>query len=1060
MPASAGTSKEPGAVISETLANEIGVVPGDKLTVHLQKRADVPRETLLGRRETSDAVGALDVTVRAIIGPRDGGAFSLSPSPVPPLNLFVPLALLQTTLGEPGRVNALLVAGGDPNVLQESLRRHLRLDDWGLVVLDPRARAHRLFSKLDRNRDGKLSRSEWRRHIPESLARAVDRNGDGTLTLAELEAYFEREHNYISLESRQMLIEPAVADAVQAAAAESRLRVAPTLAYLANTISDGSHEVPYSVVAALDPSVPAPLGPFIPPGLGGMGDDEIILSDWKDSPLKAGLGAPITLTYFQPEQEGGLREAKAIFRLKARSPLTGPVNDPNLTPDFPGITDKLDLREWNPPFPYDNKRIQGRDEDYWNEYRTAPKAFVTLATGQRLWRSRFGNLTSIRLAPTDETNPALAVEDFRRRLLSHLRPEQGGFVFESVRQNALAAGNGNQDFGGLFLGFSGFLIVAALLLIGLLTRLNLDRRASEAGLLLASGYPRARLRWLLLAEGSALAIGGAVVGAGAAVLYAWLLLELLRSSWPGALDRSLLRLHPWEAGGLSYLIGYSGGVLASVLTIFWAVRILSRAQPSALLAGQPPGETSALQVGRPRRWSAWASGSAGVIAIGLLASGPYVRDHEMQAMAFFGGGALLLAGSLAGLWSWMRGRPRAGAQHAARGLTMLGVRNACRYPLRSLLTAGLLAAAVFVVIAVESFHREPDATFLERNSGSGGFALVGESNLPVYENLNTPGKRQELGLGETSEKRDETVQIVACRQRFGDDVSCLNLYQPRRPRLVGVPSAFIERGGFRFQDSEAKSPEEKMNPWTLLTSSVPDAVSAIADATTVEWTLKSKLGGIVEVPNEHGDSVRLRIVALLSESVFQSELLVSEASFLKMYPHQEGFNFFLIAAPAGETSKVKASLEESLAEQGFEATPTTSRLASYLAVENTYLSTFQALGGFGLLLGALGMAVVLLRGVGERRGELALLRALGFRHRALAWLVLSENGFLFILGIGAGTLAALLAVAPHWLAGAGEVPWLRVLTLVILVLATGLAAAAAAVASSLRASLIPALRRE
>jgi ABC-type antimicrobial peptide transport system permease subunit len=157
---------------------------------------------------------------------------------------------------------------------------------------------------------------------------------------------------------------------------------------------------------------------------------------------------------------------------------------------------------------------------------------------------------------------------------------------------------------------------------------------------------------------------------------------------------------------------------------------------------------------------------------------------------------------------------------------------------------------------------------------------------------------------------------------------------------------------------------------------------------------------------------------------------------------------------------VKASLEASLAEQGFEATTTASRLASYLAVENTYLSTFQALGGFGLLLGALGMAVVLLRGVWERRGELALLRALGFRHRALAWLVLSENGFLLMLGVGAGTLAAILAVAPHWLAGAGEIPWLRVLTLVILVLATGLAAATAAVASSLRASLIPALRRE
>src|SRR5207237_54769 len=114
----------------------------------------------------------------------------------------------------------------------------------------------------------------------------------------------------------------------------------------------------------------------------------------------------------------------------------------------------------------------------------------------------------------------------------------------------------------------------------------------------------------------------------------------------------------------------------------------------------------------------------------------------------------------------------------------------------------------------------------------------------------------------------------------------------------------------------------------------------------------------------------------------------------------------------------------------------------------------------GLLLGALGMAVVILRTVWERRGELALLRALGFRRSALAWLVLSENSFLLVLGAGVGTMAALLAVVPHWLAGGGEVPWLRVLALVILILTIGVAAGAAAVASSLRASLIPALRRE
>jgi ABC-type antimicrobial peptide transport system permease subunit len=141
-------------------------------------------------------------------------------------------------------------------------------------------------------------------------------------------------------------------------------------------------------------------------------------------------------------------------------------------------------------------------------------------------------------------------------------------------------------------------------------------------------------------------------------------------------------------------------------------------------------------------------------------------------------------------------------------------------------------------------------------------------------------------------------------------------------------------------------------------------------------------------------------------------------------------------------------------------TPTAKRLDAYLAVENTYLSTFQALGGLGLLLGSLGLAVVLLRGVWERRAELALLRALGYRRGALGRLVLAENGFLLLVGLAAGAVSALLAVAPHLIGGAGGVPWANLAALLGLVLLVGLMAGALAVAATLRAPLIPALRRE
>ena len=51
---------------------------------------------------------------------------------------------------------------------------------------------------------------------------------------------------------------------------------------------------------------------------------------------------------------------------------------------------------------------------------------------------------------------------------------------------------------------------------------------------------------------------------------------------------------------------------------------------------------------------------------------------------------------------------------------------------------------------------------------------------------------------------------------------------------------------------------------------------------------------------------------------------------------------------------------------GADATGTAERLAQFHRVENTYLSTFQALGGLGLILGTMGLATVLLRNVLER----------------------------------------------------------------------------------------------
>jgi ABC-type antimicrobial peptide transport system permease subunit len=1013
-----------GLWVNTTLAQVLEVKPGDIVSLRLLKPSTVPRETPLGRNDPVALVEEWSLPVTQILGDKDAGnRFSLRPGLEAPRLAYVPLAALQGELDRKGRVNALFVSGARAS-LKEALQQDLTLDDWGLILRGPHSRTG-------------------------------------------------KSHNYLSLESQQLLLEPAVVEAALGAAKDAGLRAAPTLVYLANGISDGKDTIPYSVVAALDPTLPPPLGRFLPPGVSKLEDDQIVLVDWKESPLHARPGDTITLTYFAPEHQGEPKELTATFRLAGLVPLEGVAADPDLTPEFPGITDKLRLDQWDPPFPYDNKRIKPPDERYWNDHRTTPKAYVTLAAGQKLWGSRFGQLTSVRLATETGGDLSAAADAFAEKLRARLAPERGGFVFEPVKEQALQASQGGTDFSWLFLVFSFFLIVAALLLVGLLFRLNLDRRASEVGLLLATGYRRGTLRWLLASEGGLLALAGAAAGSGAAILYAGLLVQLLAALWPGGTLHSFLRSHyTW----ISLAIGFVGSLAVSQLTIVWAVRVLGEVAPSALLAGQTTteGEPGAPQ--RPR-WSRWVAGLSAAGAVALLVGARWVQDHEMRAMTFFGSGSLLLTACLAAVWAWMRGsRHQTVAGHGAWAVARLGIRNAARHPVRSLLTAGLLASAAFLLVAVEAFRRRADPHDTGDPSPSGGFALLAESDLPLFKDLNGDDGRQEVldklliryrdELGGDNARAQEQVaqakalleqvRVIAFRVRAGDDASCLNLYQPRRPRLLGVPARLTDRRRFAFAETQAATDSERQNPWLILSRKADD-IPAFGEQNTVVWMLKSGLGKVFAVPDEKGAEQPLRIDGLLQDSVFQSGLLVSEENFLKLYPGHEGYNFFLIRSPPGKESEVKHVLETGLADRGLEVSRTADRLESYLAVENTYLSTFQALGGLGLVLGSLGLAVVLLRGVWERRGELALLRALGYRRTTLGWLVLAENGFLLLLGLGAGTASALLAVAPYQ---AGPVSWTWLLGLLAVVLAVGLTAGALAVAGTLRAPLVPALRRE
>ena len=301
------------------------------------------------------------------------------------------------------------------------------------------------------------------------------------------------------------------------------------------------------------------------------------------------------------------------------------------------------------------------------------------------------------------------------------------------------------------------------------------------------------------------------------------------------------------------------------------------------------------------------------------------------------------------------------------------------------------------------------------------------------------------------------ASVIPFLLRNGGDISCLNIAAPPAPRVLGVSHQMIARGGFSVKTSYRNTAK---NPWNVLLENTANGIPVFADSETAMWQLHKGLADEVVVPDESGTPAKLRLAGLVSASIFASELLVAEEHFRRMFPSESAPRYFLIGAPSASADALAASLRRTLGDLGMEVRGTKAILNDLAGVQNTYLMTFLALGGLGVLLGTVGLVVVLLRNALERRGEFALMLATGFRRPTLATLLLAENVGLLVAGVAVGTLAALAAVAPQLASVESAINWTVLATLLLGIIVVGLASCALAAACTVRGNLIEALRLE
>ena len=613
--------------LNERIAAQLSLKVGEELSLYVEKPGAFSKDAPLSGEEA--ALVTVKARVGRIVGDEDFGRFALTASQVPPNTVFVPLAELQAKVGQGDKVN-VVVAAARPSYaeLHAPPKKGAPLFGWWNKSL-PRW----VNAALGKRKPPAPTVTLEQLGIP-----LVDPSHSSDLHDLDIGVSELRRQTGFELRTPSVFLPPPVFNAARVnerapslkpqpfAADQSPITAPPpgldSLTYFVTAIEKGDasdseprsggipaadsatntndaqtpntpkagpdskapsehkavgdrnvaapiRSTPYSMVTAID----APASGFLQAELA---DDEIQITRWLADYLEAKPGDTLTLRYSVMGERRELIDKTRTFTVLAPIiEMEEPQLDSSWMPDFPNVPDKDSFSKWKPGFPFDSKRIRKKDEEYWEKHRGTPKAFVNLKVGQEMWGNRWGNLTSIRY-------PAGTKREQVERIAAFIDPKALGFRVVNLREQALAATDAPVDFGQLFASFSFFLIAAAAVLTGLLFTFTIEQRAAEAGLLLAVGWTRKQVRRLFLKEGALLAIIGATLGVGGAVLYTKAVLAALAGAWSGA------------TGGTQFLFVVNtgtivGGIIGSVLMALFAMWLASRKlfkhEAAALMSG-------------------------------------------------------------------------------------------------------------------------------------------------------------------------------------------------------------------------------------------------------------------------------------------------------------------------------------------------------------------------------------------------------------------------------------------------------------------------------------------
>lgn len=685
-----------------------------------------------------------------------------------------------------------------------------------------------------------------------------------------------------------------------------------------------------------------------------------------------------------------------------------------------------------------------------------------------------------------------------------------GLEVETVKEDGLevADAEGNA-FMAVFTTFGSFSIAAGILLIFLIFVMLAAERRGELGIARAIGTRRGHLVQLFLFEGVAYDLAAAFVGVllGVAVAYGMVLLiaqalgafgiDILYHVAPRSiliayaigvlLTLVVVAVSAWRVSVLNIATAVRNlpepprrrtkrRWIGSLLVLIFALALIASGISSAVAMPFMLGVSLAIVAlarlsrlfGVPDR-VAFTAGGLGLVAFQTapLGTWDFITDFSNDMSVFLVGGLLLVIGAtwtimynaplLLGGLAWSLGRVQAVAPV---------IRLSIAYPLRSLFRTGVTLAMFMLVVFTLVTGTTITASFAKVSNDlevfGGGFDVraVAAPASPVASIEATARTAAGAHGGDIRVAASQAIAPLEARQA-GSGRS-FESYP-----VSGLDDAFLSTTSYGFA-AMANGYGSAAEVWRAVREQRGFAVvDAMVAPRRDNWGVGAvppdfRLSGFyvedgrfapvpVEVRDQQtGQVLRLKVIGVLSDTVppLMWGISTSQATLdagLGKAPTPTVY--WLDLSPGADAAATAKVLESSLLANGLEAEALQDTLDDTMAAQNTFNYLVEGFMGLGLIVGVAALGVITARAVVERRQQIGVLRAIGFRRRMIQAAFLAESSFVALTAIILGTLLGLaisysvvadVAAQPAWGNLELAVPWLNLAVIFVVVYAVAL----------------------